>query len=766
MEGEEPGNFNGVLKIENGFQRKNHGMLETQVTGFSKAQMSSLTALCNAFFPSLPLQASGLLLDGSNFSKDAEEFYRASLPDGWGTSEVAETMKNVLKPEALKILKTILWLLSTSLGTFLLAGRQSLATNFPFVQKFGDLPGEKREKVLLDWSVSSLSLFRTIFKAFKGSLTWNHFSRVDERGHNPFWKAIQYCGPDPAAISAQISPKPLQSSVIDVSALYGEELTSALESHGCKLSKASHVASLANVHCSSTDHAIECDVVIVGSGSGGGVAAAVLAEAGFKVVILEKGGYLARHDLDLLEGNSVRDMYEEQGLLRTEDQNMAIFAGSTVGGGSAVNWSAAFRTPDHVLREWEETFRLGLFGSFRYHEAMDRVCTRLGVQEGFEKESFQNAVLRKGCEALGYHVGNIPRNATADHYCGWCNFGCRRGIKQATSETWLVDAANADAVILSRCSAHRVLHAPNGDRLHPDRKARKAIGVVAKIGDTDRQLFIRARATIAASGALRTPPLLRTSGLKNPHIGKNLHLHPVQIVWGYFPPGVGPDGSCYEGGIMTAFSNEGAAWKTSAYGALLQTPILHPATFATIMPWRSGSHFKATMLKFSRTCSLIVLLRDKGGGTVAAKPDGSLAVRYEIRTDDQARASDAVAKGLRVLAAAGAVEIGTHHQDVESFKVEYGSSSRHFDEYVDNVAKKGGAPLYCAHQMGSCRMGVSEEEGGVDEFCESWEVEGLYVGDGSVLPTTLGVNPMITIQSVAFCVAHNVVDYLNKVSSA
>jgi len=388
---------------------------------------------------------------------------------------------------------------------------------------------------------------------------------------------------------------------------------------------------------------------------------------------------------------------------------------------------------------------------------MDQVCERLGVQEEIEKENFQNSVLRKGCKALRYHVANVGRNAPSDHFCGWCHLGCRRRIKQATSESWLVDASKAGAVIVARCSAQRVLHMANENGL----KSRKAVGVVAKIdGDgEDRQLFIKARATIVASGALRTPSLLCSSALKNPHIGKNLHLHPVQIVWGYFPPGTAVDGNCYEGGIITAFSNEAAGWKSSGYGAIIQTPVLHPGTYAMFVPWKSGSHFKENMVKHPRTCSFIVLLRDKGSGTVGSKPDRGVSVRYKLSSHDEERHKEVVEKGLRVLAAAGVVEVGTHHEDMESFKVDGGSD---FEEYVKKVVRKGGGPLYSAHQMGSCRMGVSAKEGAVDEMGESWEVEGLFVGDGSVVPNAIGVNPMITIQSVAFCTAQNVVEYLKR----
>jgi long-chain-alcohol oxidase len=212
---------------------------------------------------------------------------------------------------------------------------------------------------------------------------------------------------------------------------------------------------------------------------------------------------------------------------------------------------------------------------------------------------------------------------------------------------------------------------------------------------------------------------------------------------------------------MTAFSNEAANWKTSGYGALIQTPILHPGTFAAAIPWRSASSYKESMVKYSRTCSLIVLLRDSGAGTVETKSDGSLNIHYKLRSDDATRARAGVEKALRVLVAAGAVEVGGHHQHLESFKVNESNCSD-FEDYVKRVVDDGGAPLYSAHQMGSCRMGVREGQAAVDERCESWEMEGLYLGDGSVLPTASGVNPMVTIQSIAFCTAHNVVDYLNN----
>jgi long-chain-alcohol oxidase len=182
------------------------------------------------------------------------------------------------------------------------------------------------------------------------------------------------------------------------------------------------------------------------------------------------------------------------------------------------------------------------------------------------------------------------------------------------------------------------------------------------VGNGDRHLFIKARATVVAYEALQTPMLLRRSGLKNPHIGRNLHLHPAQILWGYFPHRTTPEGSCYEAAPMPAFSNEAANWKSSGYEALIQTSIPHSGTFVATMSWKSGSSFKETMVKYSRTCSQIIILRDSRSGTMGTKSDGSLNIHYKLGSDDATRARAGVEKALQVLVASGAVEVGGHHQ--------------------------------------------------------------------------------------------------------
>ena len=207
---------------------------------------------------------------------------------------------------------------------------------------------------------------------------------------------------------------------------------------------------------------ISCDVVVVGSGSGGGVAASVLAKAGYKVIVLEKGKYFATEDFSTLEGPSQMAMFEKLGSLATDDGGVNLVAGATVGGGTTINWSVCFETPPHVLQEWKEITGLELFTSVRYQLAMREIWRRLGAQPHVARENLQNSVLRAGCEKLGEEVGTLARNTPPDHDCGWCTSGCPRGQKGSTAATWLVDATESGhAVIMSECEAETILYSTN-----------------------------------------------------------------------------------------------------------------------------------------------------------------------------------------------------------------------------------------------------------------------------------------------------------------
>eukprot|EP01018_Ginkgo_biloba_P016912 Gb_32371 [translate_table: standard] len=585
---------------------------------------------------------------------------------------------------------------------------------------------------------------------------------ADVNGWNPSWKAIGYSPPSTPVIAHNNGRRPLEKGIIEPSS-EGENLLNILGKAGFDVSTQNNpvIDSLCRhkMGRNSKIFRVKCDVVVVGSGSGGGVAAGTLAEAGYKVLVLEKGKYFAREDLSLIEGPSLDQMYERGGILASADTKISMMAGATVGGGSAINWSASIRTPHHVLKEWANELNLSLFGSQEYQKAMDEVYGRLGVNDRCEKESFQNRVLRRGCSALGYDVTNVSVNATPKHFCGSCCFGCRNGDKKGTCETWLVDAVHANARILTDCEAKEVLCIPNDSGL----KGKRAVGVLAMVGSGPEYILVQAEATVIACGSLMTPPLLHASGLRNPNIGKHLHLHPVKMAWGYFPQGMEPEGSCYEGGIITAMCKEGSKWEGSGYGTIIQTPALAPGSFGALMPWVSGQDMKDRMVRYHRTAHLFSLTRDRGSGTVSQMT----GVDYKLRDlCDKENLDEGLERALRILIAAGATEVGTHHNDGCLLKIE-GASQVEIDKFLMQVRrKKGWCPLISAHQLGSCRMGVDPATSCVDENGESWEVEGLFVSDASVLPTALGVNPMITVESIALCISRRVSQFLQQIMSS
>jgi long-chain-alcohol oxidase len=534
-----------------------------------------------------------------------------------------------------------------------------------------------RERALLTWCDSRLALRRAGFQALRKGLLTIAYTLPG----TPAWERIGYPGP------------------------LGRQRTTEPRLAPLRIAR---------------DTTIDCDVCVVGSGAGGGVAAAVLAEAGLDVVVLEAGGHYEEADFDGAELRGLRRLYHGRGTTATDDHGIGILAGACLGGGTVVNYTASFRTPDDIRADWG-----GMFETDTFSRALDAVCERLSVNTDHNRLSKREEVVSRGLQRLGWHEAPMPRNVREcdqDGVCGYCGYGCPLGAKQSTARTWLVDAQAAGARVVARTRAERIV--VEGGR---------ARGVEARTAER-HAVTLRSRAVVVACGAIETPALLRRSALSAPGIGRNLHLHPVGGAFGVFDEEIKP----WEGTLQAIYSDEVA-------GVKLETTAIHPALLVGAAPWRSAAQHADLMSWLPRITLIGVLLRDLDAGEVRVGRDGSPAVRYRLSMRDAVRMRAGTEAAARVLEVAGATRIVSSHARLVQYEPGGTGTVESFMADADAAGwGPGRVALYSFHQMGTAAIGsVCDDEGAVVG------TKGLVIADASTFPSASGANPMVTIEAIA-----------------
>ncbi len=473
------------------------------------------------------------------------------------------------------------------------------------------------------------------------------------------------------------------------------------------------------------DTRLDCDVCVVGSGAGGGVAAAVLAGAGLDVVVLEAGPHLEDSDFHLSELDAYRRLYLDSAAQTTADGGVGLLAGSCVGGTTTINYTTSFRTPDDVRAEWGAPFT-----SAQYDASLDAVCSRLGVNTEEGKPSKRDEVMARGLERLGWHVAEMPRNVRGCEQgivCGRCGFGCPLGAKQSTLVTWLVDAQAA------------------GARIVPQTRAERVVADSVEARSNGHPVHVRARTVVLAAGALHTPALLRRSGFSNANIGRHLHLHPTTGVSGVFDEEIRP----WEGTMQALYSDEHRDLDGRGYGLKYETAAVHPGVLVAFAPWESAREHARLMADLPWISGIGLLLRDRSEGEVRVPRSGQPRVRYRLGAEDLRHVRIGMEGASRILEAAGAKRIFSSHARTCAYEPRAGARQR-FLEDADRVGYgPGRCAFYAFHLMGSARMGSSPALGAAKPDGETWERPNVYVMDGSSFPSASGVNPMVTIEAIA-----------------
>lgn len=487
---------------------------------------------------------------------------------------------------------------------------------------------------------------------------------------------------------------------------------------------------------------VSCDVAVVGSGAGGAVLAAGLAERGLSVVMLEEGGAYSRMDFTLREEDAFRRLYQDQGMRSTSDGAILLMQGRSVGGGTTVNYTTCFRTPARILRHWEQVHHVEGLDEASLAPHFEAVEARLNIHPWSESPpNPNNQIILDGARALGWQAEITRRNVKGCQNSGYCGLGCPVDGKQAMHLTFLPDALAAGMDLYADVRASRL--EVEGDRVVAvhgevlDRETRRP---------TDRSVCIRPKVAVVSGGAVNTPALLLRSGV-NPggRVGLRTFLHPAVAVVPVMERFVGG----FFGAPQSAASHEHIARGPERVGFFLETAPVQP-----FMPAMASGRLGAVAAELMRQLphlGLIVaicvdgLLPGDEGGRVRLDRDGRLRLDYPI-TPALAEAFQAGHEALAKLAfAAGAREVWTSHlrEDV---------TLRSPDEIGRLAGLRYGAcehGVFTAHQMGGCTMGGDPARSVVDTRHQVRGVANLFVVDGSVLPTGLGVNPSETIYGLA-----------------
>jgi choline dehydrogenase-like flavoprotein len=491
----------------------------------------------------------------------------------------------------------------------------------------------------------------------------------------------------------------------------------------------------------------ECDVAIIGSGAGGAAAASVLAQAGLDVLVLESGPYVdhAGYPTDPLEGLPL--LYRDGGMtIASGKPAIPVPVGRAVGGTTVINSGTCFRAPDEVLAEWRDA---GIPWATELDPLYAEAEEVLAVTPVDPERMGRNGQLcMEGAAALGASAGPIARNAGACVQCSSCPLGCRIDAKRAAHVSYLPRAVAAGARVRAGVRVQRVL--TEGSRVtglactaglpttaaeDASRNGRPAQG---------RNWTVRARTVISAGGAFGTPELLLRSGIGHPALGRHLHIHPAAWIGARYPEEV----RGWDGIMQSYYVDEWAPQR------ILLEATFTPLSFGAQWLPGVGAEFADRVHHFDHIASIGVHLHDESEGRVGLTPSGSLRLSYRLTDEEARRIQFGIARAAEIHFAAGATEVYPNVGPVTVIP------RGRLDEFEAIALRPADLRLEAFHPMSSARMGADPETSVTDADGAVRGTDGLYVADACLLPTSVGVNPMMTIIACSLRVARGLADRL------
>lgn len=498
------------------------------------------------------------------------------------------------------------------------------------------------------------------------------------------------------------------------------------------------------------DVTVECDVCIVGSGAGGAWLALELVKRGKSVVMLEEGGYHTRAEFDMTEARAYPDLYQELGNRTTDDLSISLLQGRSVGGGTTVNWCSCFRTPERILKLWRERHGVDTLSTEVLGPHWDAIERRLRVQEWpLELINENNRVLWEGLGALSYERGLIRRNVNNCANLGACGLGCPVDAKQSMLVTTLPDAVEQGLTLYANASARtfswdgRRVTAVNADVLDPATNRPKGV-----------KLTVKPKVAVSSGGAINSPGLLLRSGLDcEERVGLKTWLHPVMVMMALFDRRI----DAFSGAPQSVYSHQFSDRGEGKVGFFLEVPPVHPMLASTVTTG-VGGEFQALLSKLPYVNAMLGitidgLLPHEEGATVQLRDGGysRYNINYAFKDEHWEAFRTACKEMAKIQFAAGAQKVLSLHTDPVVL-----DSPADLPKLDRAPWQKVKVKVVTAHQMGGCAMGKDPQTSIVDPLLKFHTMDNLFVVDGSVLPTSLGVNPQLTIFGIARWAAEHI----------
>lgn len=492
-----------------------------------------------------------------------------------------------------------------------------------------------------------------------------------------------------------------------------------------------------------------CDVVVIGSGAGGAVVATILAEAGKRVIVLEEGPYFRPEDYQALTpSQAIRHLFREAGMMTAfgvgQTPIISMMLGRAVGGSSLLTGGVCFRIPSEVHDRWERELGLDELSERAMEPAYEDVERRIDVSEVPERlRSRATARFVEGAAKLGIEMRPLRRNTgDACEGNGRCNFTCPAGAKRSVDVAYLPSAMERGARVVADALAERVII-----------KGGRAAGVEGRLlgGAPGRRFRVRAPVVVAACGTIHTPLLLFASGLGrgSSALGKHITVHPSVRVVARFEERL----NGWDGSLQSVYSDH-----FNADGIKLVSVYSATNVLAAGMPG-VGPSFRKRVAALPYCGVFGGMIHDEGGGAVRPGLSREPIFWYAMAPRDLARLRRAITILCELSIAAGAREVYT---SVFGFPP---------ITSMDEAVAMERAPLdarriesMAFHPLGSARAANDPRRGVVDASGECFELPGLFVADGSILPTSIGVNSQVAIMAMATRVGWRIDERFRRLS--